>query len=551
MKKKIQSISLVILFISSLISIGCNDDKDYELGQITVPTSTTVTATPSTDGTGLTSFEVNGDNVITYKVDFGDGSTGYYQSRTFTKSYGTSGTYIVTVTPYGTAGASGDAVSTTFTIEVDFTVPDGFIQNLTGGSSKTWYWDAATAGYLGVGPGDNPEPIWYTSDPYTHEGAGCLFDDTFIFTYDATTGSDVVTYEYQNNGVSYYNADFSSTGSDNCENVDTSGVYNVGLGKASDSVVPTSTGVSLTISGSGSGNFMGYYANGSGDFEVLELTASTLYVRWIDSAGRAWYQKFTTVEPGSGGSGGAECASGATGATPEGAYTLVWSDEFNVDGSPCPENWSYDIGTGENGWGNGEAQYYTDREDNAIVENGVLKIIAKKEEYQGSTYTSARLKTQDIFEFQYGRVDVRAKLPEGGGTWPAIWMLGANFDTVGWPACGEIDIMEHVGNNPGTILGTVHYPGNSGGAGPTGTTVIDDPSTFHLYSVEWDENAITFSVDGSPVGFFTVENNSTLPFNQDFFLILNTAMGGGLGGNIDSSFTESTMEIDFVRVFKK
>ena len=126
---------------------------------------------------------------------------------------------------------------------------------------------------------------------------------------------------------------------------------------------------------------------------------------------------------------------------------LIWSDEFDANGAPNSANWGYNTGTGDNGWGNNESQYYTDRLDNAIVENGVLKITAKKESFGGSEYTSARLITAGKFEFTYGRVDVRAKLPAGGGVWPAIWMLGANFGTVGWPACGEIDIMEYVGNN--------------------------------------------------------------------------------------------------------
>lgn len=125
---------------------------------------------------------------------------------------------------------------------------------------------------------------------------------------------------------------------------------------------------------------------------------------------------------------------------------LIWSDEFNLDGAPDATKWAYDIGTGDWGWGNNEAQYYTSRADNVKVQNGVLKIIAQRENYSGSNYTSARIKTQGKFTFKYGRVEMRAKLPSGGGTWPALWMLGNNITTAGWPACGEIDIMEHLGN---------------------------------------------------------------------------------------------------------
>ena len=131
---------------------------------------------------------------------------------------------------------------------------------------------------------------------------------------------------------------------------------------------------------------------------------------------------------------------------PPGPNGLIWSDEFDTNGSPSSDNWTYDIGNGEYGWGNNEEQYYT--RTNATVTEGVLQINAKRELYRGSNYTSSRLKTQGRFSFTYGRVEVRAKLPEGGGTWPAIWMLGENITSVGWPECGEIDIMEHKGNNP-------------------------------------------------------------------------------------------------------
>ena len=126
--------------------------------------------------------------------------------------------------------------------------------------------------------------------------------------------------------------------------------------------------------------------------------------------------------------------------------TAIWSEEFNIDGAPNSENWIYETGTGcPNlcGWGNGESQYYTDRVENVKVENGLLKITAKAESYNGSNYTSARIISRDKYEFQYGRVDIRAKLPTGAGTWPALWMLGANHQSVGWPACGEVDIMDH------------------------------------------------------------------------------------------------------------
>jgi len=230
------------------------------------------------------------------------------------------------------------------------------------------------------------------------------------------------------------------------------------------------------------------------------------------------------------------------------AQKLIWADEFNVDGPPNSNFWGFDLGTGSGGWGNNEAQYYTDRPENVKVENGFLKITAKRESFSGSAFTSARIKTQNKFSFKYGRVEIRAKLPEGGGTWPALWMLGNNINTVGWPQSGEIDIMEHVGNNLGKIFGTLHHPGHSGGNGDSGSVTVSNVSSeFHIYTVDWTPISIKFSVDNQV--FFTFSNNANLPFNQNFFLIINCAMGGNFGGNIDPNFTNSTFEVDYIRIF--
>ena len=167
----------------------------------------------------------------------------------------------------------------------------------------------------------------------------------------------------------------------------------------------------------------------------------------------------------------------------------------------------------------------------------------------GSAFTSARVKTQDLQEFTFGRVEARAKLPTGGGTWPAIWMLGANFPEVGWPMAGELDIMEHVGNRQNEIFGSTHDPNNHGGNARTGSTIVSGVSNdFHIYEMEWTATEIRFAVDGNV--YHTVSNDASLPFNQDFFFIMNVAMGGTFGGDIDPSFTESTMEVDYIRLFQ-
>ncbi len=250
-----------------------------------------------------------------------------------------------------------------------------------------------------------------------------------------------------------------------------------------------------------------------------------------------------------------------------GDYTLVWSDEFSGTGPIATDLWFHQTQLPAGGsWYNNEQQHYTNRIENSSVANGFLKIVAKKENFtdQGfaKQYTSARLNSK--FAFTYGRVDVRAKLPTGAGTWPAIWMLGKNtkepggyfynqFGTTDWPASGEVDIMEHWGNNPNVIHGSLHTPSSFGSTINTKTITVSQVSaTFHVYSIIWDETKIQFLVDD--VAFYTysptVKNASTWPFDKPQYLLLNIAMGG-IGGAIDPAFTESSMEIDYVRVYQK
>ena len=244
-----------------------------------------------------------------------------------------------------------------------------------------------------------------------------------------------------------------------------------------------------------------------------------------------------------------QTASKSTQITVAVAQSLVFSDEFDANGAPDPSKWGYDIGTGSGGWGNNELQYYTNRLDNAFVSNGTLKIKAIKENFSGSAYTSARILTQNKFSFKYGKVEVKAKLPVGVGTWPAVWMLGSNITTVSWPACGEIDIMEHKGSQLNKIYGTVHHPARFGGNADGGTRDITNATTeFHIYTMEWNATSIKFLVDGNV--FHTVANTSSLPFNQNFFLIMNLAMGGTFGGAVESGFNNATMEIDYIRVYQ-
>jgi beta-glucanase (GH16 family) len=231
-------------------------------------------------------------------------------------------------------------------------------------------------------------------------------------------------------------------------------------------------------------------------------------------------------------------------------YTnLVWSDEFDNTGAPDPAKWGYDIGNGSGGWGNNELQYYTSRPENAVCEGGVLKIKAIKESYSGSGYTSARLLSKGKFEFKYGRVDVRAKVPAAVGTWPAAWMLGADINTVNWPACGEVDILEHRGSELNKIVAALHYPGRSGGSADVGTTTIQNASTeFHVYRFEWTASTLQFFVDGNL--FHSASNTSTMPYSKNFFFLLNLAIGGSFGGTVDPAFTTAQYEVDYIRLYK-
>ena len=229
--------------------------------------------------------------------------------------------------------------------------------------------------------------------------------------------------------------------------------------------------------------------------------------------------------------------------------TLLWFDEFNTNGAPDSTKWGYDIGTGNNGWGNAELQYYTNRPQNVIVEGGFLKIKAIRETFSGSAFTSARVLTQNKFAFTYGKVEIRAKLPEGVGTWPALWMLGSNIKTNPWPACGEIDIMEHLGKDLNNIYGTLHYLDSTGGTANGATKRLKNVSTqFHIYSLEWTVSTIKIFADGQLV--HSVPNSSSLPFNSDFFFIMNVAMGGNFPGPVDLAVTSATMEVDYIRVYK-
>ncbi len=234
---------------------------------------------------------------------------------------------------------------------------------------------------------------------------------------------------------------------------------------------------------------------------------------------------------------------------------LVWADEFSGEALNT-DDWQYEIGRGNNGWGNNELQFY--QEENTSVESGNLVIEARRESFGGAEFTSSRLITQNKQSFRFGRVDIRAVLPEGRGLWPALWMLGNRISVVGWPACGEIDIMELIGSQPGRVLGTAHYGANfasrqfngSSASLPNGNKFSEE---YHVFSLIWQENKLEWYVDDEL--YFEFDRNTVgsqpYPFNEAFFFIFNVAVGGDFPGSPDGTTRfPQRMIVDYVRVFQ-
>ena len=243
---------------------------------------------------------------------------------------------------------------------------------------------------------------------------------------------------------------------------------------------------------------------------------------------------------------------------PNGTKTLVWSDEFDINGLPNASKWSYDTAGNDGGWGNNELEFYTQaRLKNAEVKDGYLYITARKEEYKGFHYTSARLITTHKGDWLYGRMEIKAKLPDGRGMWPAIWMLPTDWEYGGWPSSGEIDIMENVGYDPFVIVASAHTETYNHVIGTQKNDRITIPtcySDFHVYALEWEAKEYRVYVDDTL--YFTFKNEGTgykvWPFDKRFHLLLNVAVGGNWGGaqGVDDSIFPRTMVVDYVRVYQ-
>lgn len=539
----------IILGILTLLFIACNED-DSTFGDVMTPTNLQVNVDVAQDQSGNVVVTPIADGVVNFHVYFvqeaepvviNNGDDALYR-------YTQSGTYeqAITVIAYGTGGASS---SQTIVIDLDvrLVIDPMVLQNIAGGANeaKRWVWDQTNAGHFGVGDPAEDFPNYFSAGPSSLNP--CMYDDVLVFSHD---GEDNYSFILETGDATFINwaevkrffpdanpQQFADECRDISDQIETD----------TDFVILPNTDGSSSLEVTGS--TMSYWS-GATVYEITELTANKLTVRGIQQpfappgAPLAWYFTFVPEEETT------FCPGAGTGNSGSGTNTtLVWEEDFNEDGEPCSANWNFELGTGGNGWGNGEEQFYTDSPTNVIVEDGVLKITARAEELNGSDYTSGRITTKDKFEFTYGRVEARAKLPTGGGTWPAIWMLGGDYEVNPWPAAGEMDIMEHVGNDQDRIFSTLHFPGNSGNEGVGNSTVVVGASEdFHVYSIDWTPTQIICSVDGNP--HFAFNNDASVPFNKDFFLILNVAMGGNFGGIIDPNFTESTMEIDYIKVFQ-
>ncbi|GMN07412.1 hypothetical protein MTsPCn5_28010 [Croceitalea sp. MTPC5] len=700
MKKNSFALAYLVL-CAFIVLLSCDDDDIPAQGVI--PVNLTIDSNVSADGSGLVEVTPSAENAVSFVVDFepdadaviiAPGETASYQ---YTQTGET--TYEITVTAYSLGGGK---VSSTITVGLEVLpgIDPDILQKLAGDGEKRWVWAQTVGGHFGVGPTTNDFPEFFSATPNSLNP--CLYDDVLVFSYD---DSNNFTYTLEPGSTNEVFINWTEVNRffpeatpqqfvDECRDITDQASF-----QSEFTVIENVDGTQTLDIGE---SFLSYWAVIPGQYQITELTEDRLVVRGISQPFNgddplAWYSIFTPE----GETGGGDPL--------ETAFTnLVWSDEFDTDGAPDPASWTYDLGNGDNGWGNQELQSYTSDPSNVVVEGGNLKITARSEgtttdgiyyydEFQlvdagnttqvlvedfenaapalnnfgggfsevidnpdptgsnttatvarftkpigsevfagtsfdvsspldlsttnqisiktwsptvgtvvklklensadadnqsfevdlsttvmnaweelvydfsmapdfsydrvviffdfgstgsaGAAYTSARIKSEGLQEFTYGRVAARAKLPTGGGTWPAIWMLGADYLTNPWPAAGEMDIMEHVGNQQDVVFASTHDPNNFAGNARTGSTLVEGASDeFHLYEMEWNETEIKFAVDG--IVYHTVSNDTSLPFNKDFFFILNVAMGGTFGGNVDANFTESTMEIDYIRMYQ-
>ena len=480
----------------------------------------------SGDGTGRVNFTASATNAVKYSFRFGDGATKESSTGSVEHTYTKIGThqYNTRVLAYS---STNDYISSDKSISV-LVSPESdqeLVKLLAGDSEKTWKINAAFDAHFANGSSDHRYPSYFEAEAFSKNNAG-FYDDEYTFNINGT-------YTHKTNGDVYGKAshlknDFGDTGQS--QNADGEIEKYVKANYSDSYFVYKSDNENMLEFLSQS--FIGFYV-GEKKFTIECHDGNNLLLRTVDNNSTAWYVWLTDQQV-------------STTPSKDIFNDLVWSDEFSYNGKLDSDKWVYEI---RDQWYNEELQATTDRLDNIVVENGVLKIIAKRESYNGKQFTSGRVKTNKKFDFTYGRVDIRAKLPGKKGTWPALWLLGSNYDQIDWPKCGELDIMEHAGNRLNKIQATAHHPDNYGSGDGGKTNAYNDVSTeFHIYSVVWTEKAITFLIEDEP--FHIVGNACSLPYNWNFFVIVNIAMGGTFGGNVPSDFSSDIIEVDYVRVYQ-
>ena len=535
MKQGLYNLFLFVIIIFSCSGESTDDATDPSDPDKIIPSNLTLSVeivgldsdNPNGDGSGVVRFTATADNAVNFSFRFGTGDSEESSSGVVEYTYTNTGTntYNINLLAYS---STNHFVSTSQTIEVYVNPPldADLVELLSGGSQKSWKINAAYDAHFSNGDKQFKYPTWWEASSFSKSNAG-FYDDKFIFKSDGS-------YIHETNGdvygkANYLNQTFGNTGqpingSNEIEK------YSLSNYQTTFSVAKENDENKLSFQEKG---FIGLFV-GQHEFTIECYDDNNVFVRSVDDQNRAWYIWLTDQEV-------------STIPSKDIFTNLVWQEEFNYNGKIDSNKWVYEI---RDQWYNEELQATTDRLDNVVVQDGRLRIIAKRENYNGKSFTSGRIKSNGKFDFMYGRVDIRAKLPGEKGTWPALWLLGSNYDDIDWPKCGEIDIMEHAGNRLNKIQGTVHHPDVSPGSGRGGETYDYNnvSSEFHIYSAVWNEKAITFLVDDKP--FYIIGNSCALPFNWDFFLILNIAMGGTFGGSVPDSFVSDIMEVDYVRVYQ-
>ena len=480
---------------------------------------------PNGDGTGLVKFSASATNAVSYSYRFGTGDS-KNASGAVEFSYTDVGTktYDVRVLAYSSTNHF-ISIDKKITVYVKPLSEPTILELLAGDSSKTWKINSAQDAHFSNGTQDKRYSTYWEAYAFSKLNKG-FYDDEYTFNINGT-------YSHKTNETIFgkghhLNDDFGSTsqspnGDGDIENYPLSNYQTTFSAKKEDNLNKVEFGDK---------GFVGFYV-GEHSYTIECYDSENIYLRTVDDQDIAWYVWLTTNTVSS--------------ISPKDQFSsLVWSDEFDYTGAIDSDKWVHEVG---DSWYNNEVQSYTSRLDNSKVEDGKLKIIAKKESYNGNNYTSARIISNTKKDFTYGRVDIKAKIPGKKGAWPALWLLGSNFKTVTWPACGEIDILEAAQSNNFKVQSTVHHPDNYGeGDSHISNDYSDITEVFHVYSLVWTKQALTFYVDDKP--HHIVGNSCALPFNWNQFIILNVAMGGTMGGEIASDFDSDIMEIEYVRIYQ-